>query len=289
MGQDRLGLSRREADGEIGRGRLAARRQGAEGRSHRGDSGVGLHVADDHDLDRRRVQGRADQRLEFAEVCRGELVGVGEGPAQVAGVQQLAGLDAEGAGGRGGDLGERARVGRADPLEGLRPERRIGRIGGQGLHLDIQILWTGRTRQGETLVRQAEARRIDLGGKDGFHVLAADAPEAALDQRCGGRPGRQDAVVRQGQAAAREVDADQHLVLAEIGRFDGQAHAVGEADGGDADVGDLGAFRDPAGRAEVRIGPGLGLGLDAGRDGRSLRLGEGGHDRVRAALDRIWR
>ncbi|MND78387.1 hypothetical protein D3C80_701010 [compost metagenome] len=259
MGQaHRLGRRRREATlirtGQ-GLGRRRAGRQGGEGRSHGSDGIIHRHIADHEDVDRTGRQTLDNALLQLVQGEGGDLCSRRHGFALVAAGQQAGRLNAEGAARRGQLLGQDLREEGLDLLERRGAKAGIGQIGGQNLHLQLQIGRTGRARQLIGVAVYGEAGAVDLARQDAAQLVGGQLAQAALGEDHGGQHLRGEAVGGQAFLADARADRDQDLLVLEGRGLDRQAHAVGEVDDRGADGGDLGTAGGRRGGAEVGVRP----------------------------------
>jgi len=170
MGQaHRLGRRRREATlvrtGQ-GLGRRRALRQGREGGGDGRDGVIDGHIADHDDVDGAGSHALDHALLQFVESEGGDDVGRGEDLALVARRQIARAVDGEGAARRGPLLRHILRQDRLDLLERRRAQTGVGQIGGQHLHLQLQVGGTGGARQLIGVAVDGEAGAVDLAGQD---------------------------------------------------------------------------------------------------------------------------
>ncbi len=277
---DRPGLGVRRSGGRSGR-------QGAKGGRDGLGGALGRDVADHGHLDRTRAQGTLDEGLHVVRLGLGQVDEIGLGPARVVVMQQQGQLQLHDPGRRGEEpIDLRARRG-AGALESLGPPARIGDIGGHQLHLGVQVHRPGRAGEVEPVVAGREGDAVGLGVEDGLDVLETDRLQAAQHEPAPvDSPARGLVVLRHVEQAIADLDADQHLVGAELGLFDGQADTVGEVDEMGAQVADETPVDDLPRRAERGVRPGSRGGVRALRDRFGLDLREGGFQTSLAPLQR---
>ena len=268
MERHRLWRCGRETHGQgvrrQGRGRRT-RGQRAEGGGDGRNRLVDGNVADDCDLD-----GALGQRLlQNADHVGGadevEVEQRRRRPSGVAVVKQKTQIALHHSVRRSGESVQLRRGAGAYAIESLASPTRRGDIGSQNLELGVEIGRPGYARQDEGVVARPESQAVDLGREHPLHVVVGNRLEAAeqIAARVG-RPSRGGPVGRQPGQAVADLHRDQDLVVGEPGRLDAEAHAVGETNRGDAEVGDRLAVDDLSGRAEIGVGP-VQFGLDRKR------------------------
>ncbi|MNQ52614.1 hypothetical protein D3C85_666380 [compost metagenome] len=227
--------------------------------------------------------------LQVVEREGGDLLGGRHGFTLVAAGQQTRGLNAEGAARGGHLLSDDLREEGLDLFERRGAQAGIGQIGGEHLHLQLQIGGAGRAGQLIGVAVDGEARAIDLAREDAAQLVGGQLAETALREDHRGEHLRGEAVGRQAFFADAGANRNQNLLVLERRGLDDQAHPVGEADDRGADGVDLGAAGGRRGGAEVGIRP-LKFGLrGAGCDRHGATGLQGGGDAGLAAFDGFGR
>ncbi len=174
-------------------------------------------------------------------------------------------------------------------LEGFRPPAGMGDICGQKLQLGLQVVRPGRARKDEGVIRDAEGLAVDFGTQHLFDVLGAQLIQAAFGKGGRGRPGRRGAIGRQVHQPMTHPRLNQDLAVAELGRLNGQPHAVFETHEHGVQVGDILALGHLTHGPQIVVGP-VQRRLDRRRGhGRRLRLVQGLAHGAIAARYRIGR
>jgi hypothetical protein len=145
--------------------------------------------------------------------------------------------------------------------------------GGEKLHLSGEVGRAGAAGKDKAVVGNVEACSNQPAGERAVDRVDVELGRPAAGQARSKRPFQTGTRRIHHQASVPEAYLHQHLLLAGAARTDGEADAVGEADVGCADLGELAPLGNGARCAETLVWPDHPLARNGGSDGDLLRGG----------------